>query len=326
MSKPSTRNLKSESKSSAALFETNAPDAIFQSKNAADPRLSSFLVNAAAAANVHIWGYADDEGIKLNGGRVGAAEAPLHIRKAFYKMTPGGLQNLKIWDPGNFTTSPPIAERHRLAANQVQNSLQSGKFLLTLGGGHDYGYPDGKGFIEAFKKSKKKPVVLNFDAHMDVRPLDYGLTSGTPFYRLIEENGSDFHFFEIGIQEHCNSQEHIKWCEARKGKILYQKDIEKKGLAAVLKAALSKFKGHPTFISVDIDGFSSAIAPGCSQSWPTGFEAREFFEGFEFLFRHLDVKNVGIYEVSPPLDLGPLTSRLAALILYRSLASKKGLK
>lgn len=287
-----------------------------------DPRFSDFRTEIAAEASVHILGYPDDEGVQLNGGRPGTRQGPLEIRRAFYKMTPGPIKSLQVWDAGDISLKLPLSERHQKAAAQVKTSLMADKFLLTLGGGHDYGYPDGKGFLEAFRKSKKKPVVLNFDAHLDVRPTDSGLTSGTPFYRLLEEFSEEFHFFEIGIQDHCNAQEHIQWCEKKKGKILYQRQIEKQGLVNVLKKSLVKFKSHPTFISVDIDGFSSAVAPGCSQSWPTGLEAREFFQALEFLFHHLEVKSVGIYEVAPPLEVGPLTSRLAALILYRSLILK----
>jgi len=305
-------------------FKSLADDVVFKSSNPLDPRLSAFLTDNQKDATVHIWGYPDDEGIQLNGGRVGASAAPDSIRKAFYKMTPGPLldSKFKIWDAGNLSTQLPLANRHELAYQRVRDSLEKKKFVLTMGGGHDYGYPDAKGFIEVFKRSKKKPLVINFDAHMDVRPLNNGLTSGTPFYRLLSEYADDLHFFEVGIQDHCNSKEHIKWCEKKKGKILYQSEIEKKGLLPVLKKTFSKYKNHPTFISVDIDGFSSSVAPGCSQSWPTGFQAQEFFISLDYLFAHLDVKNLGIYEVSPPLDLGPLTSRLAALILYRSLTSK----
>ena len=46
-----------------------------------------------------ILGYPDDEGIKLNGGRTGAALAPTAIRQFLYKMTPGLVQN-KFFDCG----------------------------------------------------------------------------------------------------------------------------------------------------------------------------------------------------------------------------------
>ena len=70
-------------------------------------------------------------------------------------------------------------------------------------------------------------------------------------------------------------------------------------------------------MSVDIDGFSSQYAPGCSQSWPIGIDPVSFFKMFSYLMERFEVRVLGIYEVAPPLDLGPLTSRLAGLIAYK---------
>ena len=75
-------------------------------------------------------------------------------------------------------------------------------------------------------------------------------------------------------------------------------------------------KPRPTYLSVDIDGFSNAYAMGCSQSWSTGFSPQGFFPLLQVLMSNLDVQVLGIYEVSPPLDLDDRTSKLAAQILY----------
>ncbi len=292
-------------------------------QNPQDPRLISRLIENLEFADYVLCGYPDDEGIKLNGGRPGAASGPFEIRKAFYKMTSGFLSQFSIYDAGDISLKMNLAERHQGAQKAAEKNYQSGKFMLSLGGGHDYGYPDTQAFLNVFKKSKRKPIVINFDAHLDVRPLDQGLTSGTPFYRLLSENPNACHFFEIGIQNQCNSAAHFDWCQKQGGKIISLSEIDKKGLLPVLKNQLKKLKGHPCFISVDIDSFSSAFAPGCSQSWPTGLVPDPFFNAYDFLFQHLDIKGLGIYEVSPPLDVQPLTSRLAALILYRCLENRK---
>lgn len=292
--------------------------------NPEDPRLVTKLINSPEEADYILIGYPDDEGIKLNGGRVGASLGPHEVRKAFYRMTLGQLPPLRLYDGGNIGNEIPLEQRHSLAQETLEVYYRAGKFMLTIGGGHDYGYPDAQAFLSAHKKSKKKPVVLNFDAHLDVRPLDQGLTSGTPFFRLLTENPQAFHFVEIGIQEHCNSSFQKDWCLNQGGKIVSLEEIKSKGLLSCLKKTLARFKGHPCFISVDIDFFSSAYAPGCSQSWPVGVSPDDFFPGFDFLFQHFDVKGLGIYEVSPPLDVAPLTSRLAALILYRCLQNRTG--
>jgi formiminoglutamase len=292
--------------------------------SAEDPRLSSFLTENSDQAAIHIWGYPDDEGIRLNGGRIGAALGPDQIRTCLYKMTPplASKKSPLIWDGGNLELKSDLKSRHEKAESQALQSYLNKKFVITLGGGHDYGYPDAAAFVSAFKKSKKKPVVINFDAHLDVRPLDKGLTSGTPFFRLLEESAKDIHFFEVGIQNHCNAKNHLSWAVKHNAVIIEQEKIAQKSLYQCLLPKLAKFKDHPTFLSVDIDGFTSAEAPGCSQSWPVGFTTQDFFKTMKAIFQKLEVKGLGIYEVSPPLDVGNLTSRLAALIVYHSLQNK----
>jgi formiminoglutamase len=289
-----------------------------------DPRVISKIVDQVEKANVVVCGYPDDEGIKLNGGRIGANLAPQEIRKAFYKMTSGYLPEVSLFDAGNLDPSLSLDKKHQVAEKSATKFYELGKFMISLGGGHDYGYPDTQAFLNSFKNSKLKPVVINFDAHLDVRNLDHGLTSGTPFYRLLTANPKACHFFEIGIQEHCNSLDHIQWCKSQGGHIAFLSDLQKPdGLLKYFKNALKKYKSHPCFISVDIDSFSSSFAPGCSQSWPQGLAPDDFFPAFDFLFQQMAVKGIGLYEVSPPLDVQPLTSRLAALILYRCLKNNK---
>jgi formiminoglutamase len=292
--------------------------------NPEDPRVVTKLVNAPEKADYVLSGYPDEEGIKLNGGRMGASLAPHEVRKAFYKMTIGCLPPSTIYDAGNVSTELDLADRHKVALLQNEKFYRQGKFVMSIGGGHDYGYPDAQAFLNAHQDSKLKPVVINFDAHLDVRPTEQGLTSGTPFYRMLTANPKSCHFFEVGIQSQCNSKSHLEWCESQGGHIIMLDDIEKKNLFSVAKKTFARFKKNPCFISVDIDAFSSAYAPGCSQSWPVGLKPEDFLKTFDFLFQQFDIKGIGIYEVSPPLDVQPLTSRLAALILYRCLQNRKG--
>lgn len=149
-------------------------------------------------ADVVIWGYPDDEGIQLNGGRVGAAEAPYQIRKAFYKMTPHAKisKHPRLIDFGNLSKQISLSERHQKGAAIAKAFSEKHLHWLSLGGGHDYGYADGSGFIHAMLLEKKRPVVINFDAHLDVRPTDKGHHSGTPFFRLLTEFPGQFDFLK----------------------------------------------------------------------------------------------------------------------------------
>ncbi|MGE3758570.1 MAG: arginase family protein, partial [Pseudobdellovibrionaceae bacterium] len=69
----------------------------------------------------------------------------------------------------------------------------------------------------------------------------------------------------------------------------------------------------------DIDVFTSAEAPGCSQSWPTGLSVAEFWPAYQWLLKNYDTPLLSIYEVSPALDVDSRTSKLAACIAYEYL-------
>ncbi|AGH95291.1 formimidoylglutamase [Pseudobdellovibrio exovorus] len=270
-----------------------------------------------------ISGYCDDEGIQLNGGRIGAAEAPLRIRQFLYKMTPPvlDLQSVTMCDLGNLELASSLAERHQQAEQLSYEHNQKGLRPLTFGGGHDYGFPDASGFVKAHLNSTKKPIVLNFDAHLDVRPPTNGLNSGTPFFRLLSAYENQFEFFEIGIQPQCNSVHHRQWARSKGACIFDSQFVQEHGLLGLLQTnEFQKLEDKaPLFISFDIDALTSAEAPGCSQAWPTGFHLKDYLSLFAELKKRFDIRGLGIYEVSPPLDIDNYTSKAAALIAYHFL-------
>lgn len=267
-----------------------------------------------------ILGYSDDEGIGLNGGRVGAQNGPREIRTYLYKMTPH-LRSTRmplILDLGNLDKEPPLADRHEKGREVVRTLAQTGRRWISYGGGHDYGYCDGAGFLDVHQNNA---VLINFDAHMDVRPTNKGLNSGTPFHRILTEFGGKVDFAEVGIQNQCNSKAHIQWALDRGASIHTLDDVNAQGLQNVLKKIMAGRETKKVFLSIDIDAFTSSEAPGCSQSWTTGLFTKEFLESFDWMIRHFDVCGIGIYEVSPPLDQDNRTSKLAALLSHNFIFS-----
>jgi formiminoglutamase len=322
-------------------FQSTEKTLFFSKNDPQDPRLGdlaksvpvglskndydTFLKSQISARDFVIAGYPDDEGIRINGGRPGAAQAPAVIRKYLYKMTPGLFCQSppkSIWDLGDLrTTDCDLATRHETAAEWAELSMQADAHWIALGGGHDYGFAEASAFARTcLEKWQKRPLILNFDAHLDVRPAHSGLSSGTPFYRLLE-TFPEIDFAEIGIQGQCNSRAHLDWCQAKGARVLTYEETQMSGVGFAQQVLdfLGEWilRPRPALISIDIDGFSNAFAPGCSQSWATGFEPMEFFKLFAILLKRLDVRALGIYETSPPLDQDDRTSKLAAQILHR---------
>lgn len=303
-------------------FHPVDPKLLFTRNNPQDPRLGE-LVNTSQRPLFTVFGYADDEGISLNGGRSGAKEAPRLIRENLYKMTPPLLTPKKIGvqDMGDLDSSGSLESKHQEAQDRVTLALEN-SHVLTLGGGHDFAYPDGSAFLNTFKE---RPLIINFDAHLDVRPTVNGQsTSGTPFFRLLEEF-SDFDFLEIGIQSQCNSSEHYEWALKKGAKVLSYEELLVSGTSFLQKMLefLEPYllKKRPTYVSIDMDCMSSAFAPGCSQVFATGFSPLDIIPALKVLFTRLDVRILGIYEVSPPYDSDNRTSKLAAQLAYEFLFS-----
>ena len=272
-------------------------------------------------------GYPDDEGIKNNGGRLGASEAPDAVRRVLYSMAPSCFHSHRppLMDVGNLQTKDiDILTKHESALQVVQKTLSADHKWIALGGGHDYAYADGAGFLQWFastqSQSSAKPLILNFDAHLDVRSDEQGINSGTPFFRLLRDFPQGFELVQIGIQSHCNSKEHFDWCTDQNISILTWEDIghSSQPVATTVLSHLKPFLTplRPCFLSLDMDGFSSAYAMGCSQSWPTGFDPESFLSILNTLKKILKINCLGVYEVSPPLDLDGRTTKLAAKIIH----------
>ncbi len=313
-------------------------DLFFSKNDPEDIRLGdlcqTLILNEVKENDCIIIGYPDDDGIRLNGGRKGAAEAPFHIRQFLYKMTPSfkkPLLSKKIFDGGDLQlTTPDLKTRHLMAMDQISKILNQKAQFISLGGGHDYGYSDGSAFITQFKypdfqtkeirysNEFQKPLILNFDAHLDVRPTKNGFNSGTPFFRLIEEFGNDFHLIEIGIQPQCNSPHQVRWAKERGIEIFDLDFINEFGLAALWKHSELKNTNpnRPVFISFDIDSITASEAGGCSQAWATGLKTAECLKFLESVYQKTSTKGIGVYEVSPPLDVDFQTSKTAALLVH----------
>jgi formiminoglutamase len=306
-------------------WQASPSDLFFSKNDKNDPRLGEFARSVIATeipnnSSFLLWGYPDDEGILLNGGRIGAAEGPAQIRRYLYRMTPGreNQKPLPILDLGNLSMTNSLPERHASAKRMAYVMTQTGLPWLSLGGGHDYGYSDGAGFLRSWIEKGQRPLVVNIDAHLDVRPADHGFNSGTPFRRLLEEFAGSFDFIEFGIQDQCNSAQHQEWAESQGAKIISLNEIRERGLKTLLQET-SLWGPHrrPLWLSLDIDGLTSTEAPGCSQSWTRGLTTEEVFLMFKFFDQTFQWQALSIYEVSPPLDVAFQTSKLAALLAHR---------
>lgn len=312
------------------------PQLFFSKNDPDDLRLGDLIKSVdidalpVESSSTVILGYPDDDGIRLSGGRPGAVEAPKMIRQFLYKMTPKMTapttpQKFSVFDVGDLRHQDELPRRHENALAIITHLQAHQIKTISLGGGHDYGYSDAAGFVKNNLTTGVKPVIINFDAHLDVRPVANGFNSGTPFYRLLSEFHRQIDFIEIGIQPQCNSSVHWQWAKDHGAHLFDLKAIEQNGLQSLLNETVFEkiTKKTPVFISFDIDALVASEAGGCSQAWMTGLKIADCLKFLTSLYQKSNTRGLGIYEVSPPLDRDFQTSKTAALIIHHFLFENK---
>ena len=271
-------------------------------------------------------GFPDDLGIQNVGGRMGARQGPGSFLESFLKIKGKNDVHGRLSTTEMVEMTSQLAENYDRSIGSVEKMRREtpGTTLVVVGGGHDYAYPWIRGVVQSNAK-KKKVGCLNIDAHFDLREYQPLMTSGSPFRRVLDEKwmqGS--HLVEFGIQKHCNVPG--LWDYAKRAKIrVYPFETLRNG------AAVSKFKAalraltktcDEVLLSVDLDALAFAHCPGVSAPQGEGFTGSELYQMLEIAGADKKVTSLGIFELSPPLDVQNLTSRLAAQAAWHFLDAK----
>src|SRR6185437_16397303 len=101
--------------------------------------------------------------------------------------------------------------------------------------------------------------------------------------------------------------------------VIYMEEFMALGVAGVLEKARQVVGDAPVYVSVDVDGFAPAYAPGTGTPEVGGLTPREGLA----LLRGLDglrVVGADVVEVAPEYDPTTNTSQLAAQLLFEEFA------
>jgi formiminoglutamase len=272
--------------------------------------------------DIAILAYVCDEGVRRNRGRIGAHEGPKAIRERLAKL-PIHFENIKVADVGDIICIDDDMEACQvLFAQQISKLLKQKVFPIAIGGGHDMAYAHFMGIWDLIKDSNKNRIgIINFDAHFDLRPIENKSNSGTPFHQIIQElqaQGNRVDYFAIGIQQQSNTKELFEIAKAENINYAINYDCESSGTELeALKNRLIPFISQVDYlyVTIDMDGFSSAYAPGVSAPSPLGFTPYFVFKMLTFLLQSNKVISFDIAELNPSLDRDNLTANLAAKII-----------
>jgi agmatinase len=231
----------------------------------------------------------------------GTKDAPPLIRKTYHSFASNyfaengiDTDSNAVDDRGDFEIGDYF-EIEEITAKHLTEEAR----LITLGGDHSITFP----IIKAFSNHHPKIDILHFDAHPDLYDELLGdkYSHACPFARIME-GGHAARLVQIGIRTltaHQRAQ-----AEKFAVEIHEMKDFD--------RSNIPNFE-NPVYISVDLDAFDPAFAPGVSHQEPGGLTTREVINIIQKLKQR--IIGVDIVEFNPKKDIRNITAALAAKLL-----------
>lgn len=276
--------------------------------------------DAAEQTTFAMVGFRCDEGIRRNAGRIGAIEGPTAFRQALARL-PVQKQNFAFFDAGNITCHDGDLEGAQKALSKIVSILLAHHMKpILIGGGHEIAWGHYQGIAATFPQNKLG--IVNFDAHFDLRPLLAGGkgTSGTPFFQIAEahaERKRRFDYNCIGIQNTGNTRQLFETAKKYDTKIILADDLHHNSdnkCADFIDRIIDQ--NEMVYLSLCLDVFSAAYAPGVSAIQPLGLSPWHVIPLVRQLAASGKVVSYDIAELCPRYDIDQQTAKLAANLAF----------
>lgn len=206
-------------------------------------------------------------------------------------------------------------EMHERVFTAARQSVDRGQFVIGLGGEHSIT----SGLIRAALTRHRTLSVLQFDAHLDLRN-EY---DGSPFsHAAVMRRAVDMGCTVVpfGIRNVC--QEEADFLRESGIRPFMARDC--RGGDAWQNDVLARL-GDDVFITIDIDGFDPAYAPGTGTPEPGGLDWYQVTGLLRRVFRERNVVAADIVEVIPIAGQA-VTEFLAARLGYKMICYREGTK
>jgi len=298
-----------------------------------DPRLGEIIerwggtLEALRPGRAVIVGFPQDEGVRRNGGRVGAAKAPEAIRRFLHRLTPfNGERDVNLrdnppLDAGNVRVTGSLEQSQEALGEVVAGILKSKAVPVVIGGGHGTAY----GHYLGYARANIAVGIINIDAHLDLRPCLSGLGhSGSPFRQALEHptwSKSGSRYCCIGAQPFAVALDHYRYAQGHGCSVRWASDENHATAIALFEESQTLIEaGCRIMLTIDADAFAVADVPGVSAPNPVGLPAREAaliagFAGSKDAFSSME-----LVEINPLFDVDDRSVRWAASIIWHFLA------
>lgn len=210
------------------------------------------------------------------------------------------LSKIKLCDAGNIKFDGTFEDLTREVLNFIK---KTDKKLIAIGGEHTISFASSLKFKDA--------IFLSLDAHFDLRDrFDGKKFNHACTLRRIHERGSEVVI--AGVRSGC--KEEVEFARSEKIKFFYSWEFDEKKIAEVLD--------REVYLSLDMDVFDPAFAPGVSTPEPFGISPIQFLKLLEKIADKIVAFDV--VEVVP--DPCKVTQNLAAKLIFETIAAVEKVK
>lgn len=285
--------------------------------------IGEFQPAAISQPSIALTGYASDLGSTHNQGRAGSADGPLAIRQAFGNLP--WQENIRLIDTGDIKPEGSVEKIQQELAEHIFQWQGRPCFTIVLGGSHDLSYGHFAG-IRKYLQTRSPGCttgVINLDPHLDLRPYPKGAHSGSPFLQIadwLHSQNEAFKYLCVGTRDYANTPS--LWMKARElGVEIIDGSLSNWRHINQVEAKICRFiEGLDYFLlSIDMDSFNAATAPGVSAPAHLGCDPAFIELLLPCLVETGKMAGLDIAETNPHFDQDQRTSRLSAALMYRIL-------
>jgi formiminoglutamase len=252
-------------------------------------------------AQIILLGCGEQRGSGLTKGQ---SDAPDIIRRHFYSLYYWHL-DVKVADIGNVKTGSLYTDSYAALKTIIQELLNDGKTVLTLGGSHDLtltqysAFADDKRIVEG--SCIDAVIDLNISSSFRHENFLMEMLTGEPNYMR--------HYNHIGFQSYyvhpkmLETMDKLRFDCFRVGHV--KENIDE--MEPVLR--------NSNFLSFDISAIAYSYAPANMLS-PNGFTGEEACTLMRFAGMSPNITSVGIYGYDPLLDKEEMTAKQISHMLW----------
>lgn len=276
-----------------------------------------------AVAGTVLLGFAVDEGVRRNEGRVGAAAGPAAIRSILRNM-PCHHEG-PLWDAGDVQCSTnegshDLESAQQELAKRLVQIMASGGKPIVLGGGHEVAWGSFLGLEKRWQPDESL-LVINFDAHFDLRATDPG-NSGTCFFQMerhCRAVGRTMQYAAVGISRFANTRGLFDRAAQLQVTSVLDEELQTESQLATVKTRLAGLlASHDrVYLTICLDVLPAAVAPGVSAPAGLGVPLAMVEPLVDLIANSGKLLLADIAELNPTFDRDHQTARVAARLVAR---------